>query len=144
MQDRQDRQENKYWKDLLMWDNITVFYDVEEDINHVSDDTKRTIKCSMNHYVNNVLYEGYIGKNRIDIKPTVRYNTLQHKMVYTTGPTGRQEIDVIKVPIRQIEYTVGGYPTPTPRTYPQDLFNVLPDKMVVDGMTLVKNDFHPV
>ncbi len=82
------------WTDLLMWDHVAVTYRRSGTL--VPEDIAHA-KMTFNHVMNH-MYASHIKKTGLDMHPKL-----------SVHPGG-------------VEYCVWAYPTPSPRTFPQDLF----------------------
>ena len=106
------------WTNLVMWDNISFYYIPNKP---VSKDQLKEIKKLLNGYINNVVYDGYIKANMVDMKPEISYNRYG-----------------------QVEYNVSAYPKPLPKNCPEDIFSVLPESIEFNDLVLTKKDWHGV
>jgi hypothetical protein len=61
----------KRWKNLVAWDNITIYYSSNSDI---SKDHLEKIKNIFDNYINNILYDGYINKNNINMNSSITFS----------------------------------------------------------------------
>lgn len=102
------------WNDLVMWDNISVYYHANGKM--TDSDIKETKKI-LNYFLNNRMYSGYINKNRINMNPSINFSNLE------------------------IEYNISAYPNPLPKTFPEVMFNTLPKYIDIGSIKLVKKDY---
>lgn len=105
------------WENLVMWDNISFYYTTNDII---SGEKLKQIKKELNKYINNIAYGGYIKKHGINMSPEISYNN------------------------GIIDYNVSAYPTPLPKNFPQDIFNVIPEIIEFENLTLTKKTWHTV
>lgn len=102
------------WENLVMWDNISFYYGFNKP---VSEEQLKEIKKVLNNYTNNIAYNGYIKKNKVNMHPSI-----------TIGGT-------------KIDYNVSAYPSPLPKNCPSDLFNIFPNEIKLDDLILSKKSY---
>lgn len=106
------------WKDLVMWDN-TSFYYVSNKKNVSKEDLKE-IKKILNFHVNNIAYDGYIKKNKINMGPT------------------------LKLMGSEIDYNISSYPLPSPEDFPKYIYSILPAEITRGDIKLTKHSYHAI
>ena len=109
------------WKNLVMWDNISFEYSSDEDL---SKDQLKEVKRILNRYVNNVVYDGYIKANRVNMNPEISSKIRGNKFI--------------------IDYNISAYPLPFPKNGPQDIFSILPSCIKIDDLVLSKKGVHGI
>lgn len=114
------------WNNLIMWDNVSFNYSSKE---RLSEKELKYVKKILNSFVNNA-YSGYIKNTRMNMSPTIK-QTEDHACVSNNSFV--------------IDYNVSGYPSPIPKTFPQDIFKIIPSKITTnDGLVITKSDYYAI
>jgi hypothetical protein len=100
------------WDKLVMWDNVDF-----SASSYLSEPQLKKLKKILNGYLNNVAYDGYIKKNKINMNPEIKqYNKFK----------------------KDIYYNVYAYPLPLPQSFPEDVFKILPSIIQIDDVIIIK------
>jgi hypothetical protein len=114
------------WKDLVMYDNITFYYTCKKEI-ILTKEQKKEITKTLDDILYNKLYDGHISKIGLDMDSCFDKESCC-EIGYKTG----------------YAYNLASYPTPIPRTFPEDFFKIIPDNITVGDNIFTKKDFHAV